>query len=292
MFIIGLDAFGDAVTNESPLGSVKNITYVAVSNIVIDELQIKEEIDNPINSLRDNWGISHRLLCRFRDSLSGGNLENNGLEISSFCIKRRKYSELTDTVLAYTPFENNTNFVYTDYSQANEKYIYSITPIAENGSELFPNQTNVESSFVGHHLVFMDTSKDIVIPLDKSFGNTGNVDVTPNKGRIQLETLNKYPKVIYTNQDYKTFSITAVLIPEDGQRSITEYKKLEAIVDSHRPVLVKSSNGMIYAGDIVFKRGSSPMNSYVGYDWLEVDLDFTELMSVNDFMKLNIKNLT
>jgi len=280
-------AFGTGYFS-SPLGGIRNIKKVELSNAIFDELELIESSDIPLTNVRGTWTPSHRILARFLNNLEGGNLQNEGIKVESFVIKRRKVNEINDLVVGYQPFENNKKFVHLDLTQPNDRFIYTVTPVGENGIEGQPNSTEIESDFVGYFLV--DAETDQVFPFDKAIGDVGEVDKSQNKGRIQIDTFSQFPRFVYTNQRYTTFSLSTVLIPQDGERSNAIYERLRYVIDQNKPLLVKGSNGSIFICEASNLRDSSPQNTWKGYDFTTVTLDFTEIMTVEDYMEQVVTN--
>lgn len=288
MPMIGMSFFGSEYFS-SVTGSVRNIKRVDLANSLVDELEIRERTDIPMTNVRNTWQPDTLLLARFINTLEAGNLQNEGIKVQSFVIKRRKIGELNDIVLDYEPFENNQTFVYTDITQPNDKFIYTISPVGENGIEGQPNSIEIESDFTGYFLV--DAETDQVFAFDKAIGNLENVDKVQNKGRVQINTFSPFPRFIYTNQNYSTFTLSTVLIPNVNERSHKQFERLQSLINENKPLLVKGSNGSMYVCEASNLRDNSPKNTWTGHDYMNVSLDFTEIMTVKDYMSDNLKEV-
>ncbi|OPH47627.1 hypothetical protein BC351_10585 [Paenibacillus ferrarius] len=282
MTIMGLNFYGTEFFR-SPSNSVNNIYYGELKNGIYDEIEIRERTDVGKTNIKDAWQIDHRAIFKFLNDLEGGNIQNSGLEIVSFAIKRRKASELNSITLHHLPFVNNQQIVYTDYTQPNEDLVYSIVPIAENNLEGKNVDVSVTSDFVGWWLV--DKKCDSILGFDKAMESVGNVEATLNQGRVVIETLSKYPQVYYFDKEYESFSLSTVIIPSEFERSGKSYEKiLNTFIKDHRPFLVKSDTGRAFVCDVSNPRLSSPLNTWKNYDYGVLTLDFVEVQSVDEYM--------
>jgi hypothetical protein len=284
--IIGLDAFGlNAFRSYSP--PVRNIKYLEIKNAVYDEIHIREKTsDITTENIKEDWQMDTILLAKFLGDLEAGNINNAGVRIEKFAIKRRKLNELKSITLAYKDFVNNNQFVYTDYTQPNDEFIYSIVPVGENGLEGQENSIIIKSDFTGWFLVDKDTNE--VLAFDKFIGNEGTFDTTLNQGRVQIDTLTRFPSVFYTDQEYHEFQLKTVIIPEDWQRSGQKYEQiLNQFVRSHKPFLAKGGSGEIYVVDVHSPSKSAPQNVWTGRDYFELTLTCTEIMTYEEYMQLS-----
>jgi hypothetical protein len=268
---------------QSPSPPVRNIYHVEIKNSIIDELNIRERIDVDTSNTKNNWQIDTRLLAKFMDDLEAGNVQNEGIQIVKFAIKRRKVDELNPITLGYLDFVNDSEVEYTDYTQGNDTYIYSIVPVGENDLEGKPTEVQIESDFVGWWIVDKDTNE--VLGFDKFFDNNPSVETQLNQKRTVIETLTGLPQVFYTGLPYSTFSLQAVFLPEENQRSYVEFKRiLDKFINQHKPFLVKGSTGELYVCDISNLRKSTPQNAYKGFDYISLTVDALEVMSYDEYM--------
>jgi hypothetical protein len=281
--IIGYDFYGTQFF-QSPSPPVRNIKYTELKNSIVDDIHIRKETSNvDSTSTKEPWQIDTILLAQFLGDLEAGNVSNSGLQIVKFAIKRRKTSELNSITLGYMDFVNNSTVNYTDYTQANDDYIYSIVPIGENDLEGHPNDVSIKSDFTGIFLVDKDTSN--VLAFDKMLGNgDGNIETTLNQGRVQIRTMTKYPNAFYTSEEWHAFTLSAVIVPSEFERSGVEYENiLNNFVRAHKPFVCKFSNGRIYVVDVSNPKVSQPMNTWDGYDYFTVNLDCMEIMAYEDY---------
>lgn len=283
MTMIGLDFYGTHFFR-SPGTALRDMYYGELKNGVYDELEIREATNVDIGPTKSNWEADTRAIFKFIEDLEGGNIANNGLEIVSFQIRRRRPNELDGYTLATIPFENNKKIEYIDYTQPNGELIYSIVPLAENALDGKEVSTQTESDFVGWFLVDRDTNN--VLAMDKSLDSPGEVDTELQQGRTVIETLTRYPSAFYTERNFHEFTLSTVIYPEEFSRSGFEYEKiLNNFIYNHKPVLVKSSDGRVFICDVHSPKESSPQNTWEGYDYKVITLSFMEVGSYDSYMK-------
>jgi hypothetical protein len=180
---------------------------------------------------------------------------------------------------------NNNEFVYDDYTQGIGDYVYSIVPVAVNETEGIPNSVEVNSTFAGWHLVDKQTNR--IISFDKFLGSEASASTSINQGRTQIDTLSRFPRFVYTDQDYHTFSLQGVFIPEDWETSGQLYQSIvDTYIRSHKPFLCKSGSGEIYIVECSSPNKSAPQNVYKGYDYFELTMQFTEVMTESEYNEL------
>ncbi|MDT0160261.1 hypothetical protein [Bacillus sp. AG4(2022)] len=286
MTILGLDPFGlnDFQSYSSPVQNMKN---VELKNAIYDEIHIREKTDGiDKTNIKEEWQLDTMLLARFLGDLEAGNINNQGVQITQFAIKRRKLTETGYTTLGYKNFVNNNQFIYEDYTQSNDEYIYSIVPVGENGLEGQENSIQIKSDFTGWAVVDRDSNETLMF--DKFIGSANSVDTQLNEGRVQLDTLSPYPSFFYTPQKYHTFSLQGVFIPEDWRRSGQQYEQiLEQFVFSRKPMLVKGGSGEVYICNVHSPSKSAPNNVWKDHDYMNLTLSFTEVMSYEEYININ-----
>lgn len=287
MSIIGLDAYGlNAFRSYSP--PVRNIKYIEMKNGIYDELHVREKTDGiDLTTSKEDWQMDTILLARFLGELEAGNLNNRGIKINKFAIKRRKLNEINPITLGYKNFVNDNEFVFDDYSQANDDFIYSIVPIGENGLEGQANEISVSSDFAGWFI--LDREENEILAFDKFIGSESSVDNSMSQSRVEVDTLSKFKTVYYTDQEFHSFQLKSVFLPEDWQRSGEQYEDIiNKYVRNHKPFLVKGGTGEVYICDIHSPSKSSPQNAYKGRDYMEITLNFTEIMDYEEYMEMTI----
>lgn len=285
MSIIGLDAFGiNAFKSYSP--PVRNIRHVTMKNAIYDEIHIREKtVGIDLSNTKEDWQMDTILLAKFLGDLEAGNVNNQGIQIGKFAIKRRKLNEINSVTLGYKDFVNNNQFVYEDYTQPNDDFIYSIVPVGENELEGQENSIEISSNFAGFFLVDKDSNE--VLGFDSYIGSEPTVSVGLTQGRVQIDTLSKYPSFFYTEQSYNSFSLQAVLMPEEWERIGQKYDAiLKQFVYSHKPFLAKGGDGSFYVVDVHSPVKEVPMNVYKGREYITVTLQCTETMDYETYMSL------
>lgn len=285
MTIIGLDAFGiNAFKSYSP--PVRAIKYIEMKNGIYDEVHIREKTsDIDKTSIKEDWQMDSLLLGKFLGDLEAGNINNQGIQIEKFAIKRRKLNEINSITLGYKDFVNNNQFVYEDYTQPSDDFIYSIVPVGENDLEGQENSIELSSLFTGWHLVERETNE--VLSFDKFLGSQGSTSTNLNQGRVQIDTLSRFPSFFYTDQDYHSFQLSAVFIPEEWQKSGQQYEAiLNQFARNHKPFLVKGGSGEFYVCDVSSPSKSAPQNVFKSNDHMQLTLNLTEIMTYEEYMEL------
>jgi len=285
MTIIGLDAFGiNVFRSYSP--PVRAIKYIEMKNGIYDEVHIREKTsDIDKSNVKEDWQMDSLLLGKFLGDLEAGNINNQGIQIEKFAIKRRKLNEINSITLGYKDFVNNNQFVYEDYTQPSDNFIYSIVPVGENALEGQENSIEVSSNFAGFYLVDKDINE--VLGFDKYIGSEPNVSVGLTQGRVQIDTLSKYPSFFYTDQSYNSFSLQAVFLPEEWERVGQKYDAiLKQFVYSHKPFIAKGGDGSIYIVDVHSPVKDVPLNVYKGREYMTVTLQCTEIMDYESYLSL------
>lgn len=285
--IIGYSFYGQEVFSDDST-SLTNINYADISNAIINELDIKKTSDGLMVNSKDVWNSDQVMIAKFNNSLEGGNIGDNGVKIVGFKLLRRLASEtdINDILLKqYDYIGGDADFSYTDVTQSNSNLLYSIVPVGENGLDGTVREINIDNTngFTGWWIVDKDTSN--VLPFDKALGSVGNVDGTLNQDRTVIDTFNQYAQVYYGSKQYHTFSLSTVLIPDEGQNSSKVYlDMLGKFINLHKPLIVKAANGMTYVCDIGNVRFSTPLNTWNGYDPLTITIDCVETADYKSFV--------
>ena len=278
---IDLDFYGSQFfRSTSP--PVRNITSATVTNAIFDEVHVRERTDVDASSQQEEWKLDSRLLASFLGDLEAGNVRNSGLQIERFAIKRRRVDELNSVTLAYRNFENDKQFEYTDYTQPNDEFVYSIVPISDQ-LEGLPNNVSIKSDFTGWFIVDKDT--DEVISFDKAIGAMDDVQTNLEQGRTEIQTMTRYRSVFYNDVDFKRLTLSTVFIPSEWERSGKDYERfLNKFIRSHKPFIVKGSSGEIYVADIHNPVKTSPKNTWQGNDYFTLSVDVMEVEDYEAFI--------
>lgn len=265
---------------------IRNINHIEIKSCTIDELHVRSRTDAGVDltSTKNPWQLDTYLLASFVNNLEAGNVNNGGVNIAKFAIKRRKVDEITSLTIGYKDYVHGQGLDFTDYTQGNDNYIYSIVPIGVNELEGSPNEIEVESEFTGWFIVDKDTNE--ILAFDKFIGSEPSIDMNFNQGRIQIDTMAQYPQIYYTPQAYHTFSLSAVFVPSEYEKSGQVYERiLNKFIKQHKPFLIKGSNGEIYVCDISNPRKSSPMNTWRDRDFIQITIDAIEVMSLEKYFQ-------
>lgn len=273
----------------SPSSPINNIHYLEIKNSIIDELHIRGKTNILSDNIRNHWQTDTRLLAKFKNSLTAGNIDNQGIPITRFAIKRRKRNALDSITLAYLPFINDSEVEYTDFTQSNGEFIYSIVPVDSNGLEGKPNDVIIESDFTGWWIVDNDISA--IFAFDTTLDDeTRTVDSILNQDKIIIETLSKYPQIYYSDKEYHSFTLSAVVATNDY--SFNEYTQLVNMITQHKSLIVKGSSGDIYVCDVSVPQKSSLLKAYKTNDYIDLTVECTEIMDYKEYMKEREKDLT
>ncbi|WEG18483.1 hypothetical protein PQ478_08370 [Alkalihalophilus pseudofirmus] len=283
MPLIDLDFHGTSFF-ESQTGQIRNTYSLKADNAIFDEIHITEDMSTENDQTKDQWGLETRLLARFLGNLEAGNVQNEGIVIEKFAIKRRKIDDLLDTTLSTEPFDNDKQFEYIDYTQANDRFIYSIVPVGENELEGQPNSVEIESDFVGWWVVDKDTKE--TVGFDKTIDSSDDISMTLNQGREQIETMSQYPSIFYTNQNYHSMQLQAVFLPEEWNRTGRQYESfIHNFAMNPKPFIIKGSSGEIFVADLHSPQKSSPKNTWKGRDYYTLTIEAVEVNDYDDYMR-------
>lgn len=281
--VIGYNTWGiKPYTSPSP--SVRNIYNTTLQNSLVGELSIREKTNFTPTNTKDTWQMDTKLLAKFLGDLEAGNIQNEGLQIVQFAIKRREQNDLDSITLDKVDFNNNSTVEYSDYTQpASKDLIYSIVPIGENGLEGNANEIKIESDFVGWWIIDKDTNK--ILSFDKFIDSEPNISTKLNQGRTVIETLNKFPQIYYDDREYHSFSLSAMFNAEEWRKSGQKYEEiLDDFIKNHKSMIVKSGNGKVYVCDINNPQVSEPLNQWDGRDYFTLSIDLTEIQDYEEFM--------
>jgi hypothetical protein len=282
---LGLEKFSD------DSASLSNIKYTEFGSSIIDEISIRQKTNQGMSNSRDTWQNDTILIAKFLNSLEAGNIGNDQNKIIKFKIVRRLMGQEQndDIYLGEVPYDAdlnaNVDLEFEDVTNPNTDLIYSVVPVSESGLDGAPQEISVKSDFTGIWIVSKDTNQ--VMVFDKAIGGSvGNVETSLNEDRIQIDTFSKFPQFYYGGEtSYENFTLTTVVLPDEGERLDKKYKEiLENFVD-HKPKIVKTDTGKIMVADISNVRTSVPMNTWDGFSYMQLTLDVTECEDYETFMK-------
>lgn len=266
--------------------AITSINYIKIENSIVDQIEIRERTSGiDLTSTKGNWEIDTVLLAEFLNNLEAGNVNNEGLVITKFRIKRRNSGELTNITVGEVDYDylNPTTLEFTDYSQPVGNFIYSIIPVGINGLEGKPSEQSITSEFYGWWIV--DKNNSEVFEFGKQYGGENRtVDVSLEQGRTEIQTMSQYPSVYYTPQQFARFNLSAVVVPNNY--SITEWNNLVSMITQHVPLIVKSNNGDIYVCDVYAPSKQVLLNKYTTGDPFNINISCVEIMAYQNYMSL------
>jgi hypothetical protein len=268
--------------------AITNIDYIKIENCIVDQIEIREQTsDIDLTSTKGtSWEIDTVLLAEFLGNLEAGNVNNEGLVITKFRIKRRNSGELTNITLGEFDYDylNPQTLEFIDKSLGIGDYIYSIVPVGENGLEGKPTEISlIDFSFTGVWLV--DKNDNFTFGFTKQWdGELRTLDISLEQGRIEIETLYPYNSVFYTPKQFSRFTISALVTPSNY--SITEWTNLVNKISEHVPLIVKSGSGDLYICDIYSPQKSTWLvNAYKSVDPVIITIQCMELMDYKTYME-------
>jgi hypothetical protein len=288
--LVGFDVFGSVFQDDSV--SLQNVKYLESANSIIDEVSLRSRTDLAMDNTRVNWQNDSLINGKFTNTLEAGNISNDGVKIVKFNIFRRIDRQgKEDLQVGKVDFVNTGGTVdlsYIDYTQPNDKLIYSLIPVGENGLSGLPREIVVDNStdngFSGWWIIDADTND--VLPFDKAIGSVGNVDTALSQNKVTIQTFSQYPRIYKNTPAYETFSLSTVILADESERSGVKYLDiLNKFILSNTPKIVKADNGRIFVCSLSNPRTSTPMNTWRGYDYVQLTVDVTEIDSYENFMK-------
>jgi hypothetical protein len=287
--LLGYDFWADSVFLDDST-SLGNVKYSEYGNSIIDEISLRSKTNIAMDNVKDTtWNNDQNYLAKFINNLNAGNISNDGIKVIKFKIMRRmsNQGQNEDIYLGEIPFDSNVDeeLEFVDSTQPNSKLIYTILPVGENNLDGSPKEVEIESSFTGVWIVNKNTGE--VLVFDSAIGGSvGNVDSTLNQSRTQIDTFNKFPQFYYGETSYESFTLSTVILPEDGERTGVKYKEiLDRFILDHTPKIVKTDTGRILVADISNIRASTPINTWDQYDFTTISVDVTECYDYEKFMK-------
>jgi hypothetical protein len=281
----GYEVFSDDST------SINSIKSIEVSSVIIDEISVRKKTDQGMDNVKDVWNADANFIAKFLGNLEAGNLGNSGVKIVKFRVVRREITQnqTSDIYLGEVPFDStsaNVDLSFVDGTQPNRNLIYTLIPVGENGIDGTPREISINGAelFNGIWLYDKDTSETLVF--DKAIGSVGTFENSLVQGRTLIETFAPLPQVYNNGSYYHQFTLTSTFLPEEWESSGDVYLSiLDKFIKQNKPFLVKNDNGLIFAGDISNIKTSTPQVTWKTYDYITVSVDFTETISVEDYMK-------
>lgn len=288
---MGFDFFGYcAFGNDLP--PVTGINELTLSEAVYDEVYVRENTDSNVDlsTTKDIWLPDTRLDAKFEGNLEAGNVNNQGVTITSFIIKRRMSTDSTfnNLQIGTVPFVNNAQMDFTDMTQPVGSLVYQVVPFGSNNMQGVPNEVTATSGFVGWWIVDKDKMTGYqftMVPVNDPHNMVvyGSVQTKLNQGRIQIDTMSKYPQVYYTDSQFAQFDLSALMNPTNGY-SYQDYQNILSMITQHKNLVVKGGSGDIYVCDVFNPQRTSLMNAYQGVDYYALTVSCMEIADYTDFM--------
>ena len=278
MFVgVGFCGSGDAISSTPTF--MNDITYIAISNGIYDELFGSDNSDIAMIEDSKVWDFDTRFYAKFQGTLMAGNVDYVASMVSSIRIKRRKNDEHNWTFLYEIPIETNDDFNFERidrYAQGSQDYYYAMIPVIEN-VEGNINKNSIRSEFNNYFIVDRNISYPIIFNAKLNTELKKNISVINTLGR-------KYPFVISNGlSQYKTGTLNFALAPIidceiDTDNGYNYRIQFEEWITNGKPKILKDWTGQIYMMDIT---NSIPIN-YEYYQLPSYQIQFTEIGNALD----------
>lgn len=227
---------------------ISNINYIELKNCIVDEIHLRENVYNiNLSSTKDDWQFDTFLLAKFQNSLEAGNISLGGLPIDGFRIRRRRIDTTKLQDLGIIPLNQEGQFYFVDTGvRSGVTYEYQVSPVSGN-IEGQPILVQIAIDFDYWWISDATYTTNESYPI---FANIEISDIVINKQRYTYEdTFNKYPIVSYGNQQYKSGTITALLI-DSFMKISTEYRqKVIDFINNGKPKYLRTNEGDIWLVD-------------------------------------------
>ncbi|WDV47037.1 hypothetical protein PV797_04875 [Clostridiaceae bacterium M8S5] len=268
--LIGLNSYGDGSVFDPATAPICNINDIKIKNAVFDEVGLFDGSGDSANE-RSKWSSHTVFIAKLKDNLEAGNISLDEHDISGLKVKRKKSESNTYVDLATVNYVPNSMMTYLDYfASSNTDYDYAVVPVSTSGIEGIINITPTKPMFDGWWLIDCDDP-------DKNhfhfYYNLKDVNISTHQDRTVLNTFSKYPKVYYGQKYAKHGSLSGLLLPDDGN-VVTQLRKLEDMINKHKPLLLKDSMGRCFYVDVsapsmVAMQRPNDISS-ISINWVEV----------------------
>lgn len=289
MPMIGFDFFAQS-SFSSDLPPVTGIYDLNITEAVYDEVYVRSKTDSTVDttSTKDDWLPDTLLDAKFEGTLEGGNINNAGITITQMQINRRIAGSTDNISVATLPFVNNSTVNFTDATAPTGDYVYQVIPVGSNGLQGIPIEVSATSDFYGWWIVDKDTMNTFQfnLTIDNDPHNMityGSVPIALNQGRIQINTMSKYPQVYYSDAQYHTFDLNTIVIPSVDY-TWTDWNNLVNMITQRKPLIIKAGSGDIYVCDVYAPQKTSLLNAYKNTDYMQVQVSAMEIMDYDSFM--------
>ncbi len=207
---------------------------IHLQDILIDDLDIlsiTEEMDYIDSSI---------FIANFEDSLEAGTIDNQGLTITHWRIKRRKVGDPVFKLVEEIPYVEDM-FFYIDYSNANKtNYEYAVYPVS-NGTEGNPTGGVTMSEFWGWVLTDGETNYLFDVEIE-----TENIKTMI--GMKEYLNFTEFPGISFSNQKYDIGALTTMPFEFDGEYILNKeiLDNIKSFINNKQTKYLKNSIGQVW----------------------------------------------
>lgn len=238
--------------NSPVLGNQFN--NLELQKVVYDEVKLDEEKLN-FTTEKVDWGYNTVAYSKFQNTISAGNLSDNGIKVTHLKLRKRKLNELKWHDIVAIPFETNKQSYELSDSMVEplEEYSYQLYPISEGGVLGSPTTATIEADFEGIWVIGKDEKYQFKYGLNSNM-ELGQIE-TVQKSAV-IETIgSKYPFIFDNGAvNYKKTNVKALLVSKntlnhssDEQIDRRAEKQLRQSIHSFltdkKPKIFKDSSG-------------------------------------------------
>jgi hypothetical protein len=253
---------------------------ITLSHGCFDELHIQSTPTRAFTTSLDTWTSSTKLLAKFQNNLSAGNINLNGLIVDQLKIKRRKLGELTwQDVTALEFYDSTPTYQYIDcLVEAAETYEYASVPSTSSVEGTY-STGQVDVDFDGGFIFDKDTKFHALYNFEIG-------DVNFNQPNSTVELLgSKYPIVMYAaTTSYISGSVKCMVVSDssaleceiDPAAEKAKRLALMAFMTNKRPKMVKDASGYFMLINVVGTPKLEPimmLNAYI----YNIEFDYVEI---------------
>lgn len=275
MITLGYSYFN---TKFNSVNAVNRFYRMEISNGIFDEIHTRENSNIPYSTDKQDWQYDTVMLAKFQNSLEAGSIDLGGLEIEKLKFRKRRIEELQWTDVAEVDFNPDVRvyIIYDRYVEANQPYEYSIVPITSTVTGKSIN-SEMTPEFDGIWLTDKASNYQLLYNLEQG-------DVQHNSQNAKFEPLDsKYPIIVYSNMDYVTSSIKAMVVSPNSMNGQIDKRQEKLNRDNwmkflknHKPKLLRGTNGDFRMITVTGNPREIPNNNLNGYI-AEVDFEVTEI---------------
>lgn len=297
MVVLGMGFLGGEKSLDPSPTDVKNIKNIKLTNGIIDELFITQNVDYDYStSIPQVWDFDTILHAHFNGNLHAGNVDYTTEQVSHIRIKIREKNTFDWLTVYEIPINKTEDFKierFYGYCKSDTEYEVAIVPII-NGVEGNLNINSVLSKFSG--IAIVEKDRIFTAELDIHKGS-----VQRNKPNAVINTVgSKYPFVINNgDSNYDSGSITATFVPYKEEICDFEYSKgfkyrkdlMDQLCDG-KPKVLKYDDGRMWLISVVDspseQEGSHPENISTTINWVESgDIDSQMDLYENDLIDVS-----